>query len=141
MCGPTRKSFTYHEECRSGGDNASIPLNILGALAGKADWDDSPESQNLLHQCRDVGNLLLNQAFIPGITIGIHFHDLVVRFLLDALAILGGQVGNAHDQITRNGVKTRGNHGQANRFHLSWDSLVSTFKELKRSAKLCKFTV
>ncbi len=110
----------YHKERCALGDNCAVPCDILGAFAGQADGDDGPEAEGLLDESCDVGNLFFNKTFLPGVAIRVDFHDFLVCALLDLLATLGGEVGNSHDEVTRDGVKTSGNHSQTDRLDLSY---------------------
>ena len=118
-------SETHHEESRSGRNGSAVVVDILGAHARQTDGNDGPESQNLLDQGGDVRDLLLKQAALPGVAVGIHGHDLVVGFLLNALAVFGGEVGDAHDEVSGDGVQTGGHHGQTDRFDLGWGNQLA----------------
>lgn len=78
---------TDHVESRPCRDGGVTPLNIFHANPGERDGDHSPESQYLFHEGSDVRDLFFYKALLPGIAIGVDFHDLGVGALLDFLAV------------------------------------------------------
>lgn len=111
---------THHEEGRSGRNSRAVVLDILGALTGQADGNDRPEAESLADQRAHVGHLLLHQTFLPRISIGVDLHDFIVSLLLDPLAVLGCQISDAHDQVSRDSVQSGRDHGDADGFDLGW---------------------
>lgn len=62
---------------------------------------------------------LLDETFVPSIVIWVDTHDLIISPLLDLRQVCQGS--DAHDQVSRDCVKTGTDHGQTNRLDLSWD--------------------
>lgn len=110
---------TDHEERRAGGNDSTIPLHVFGAFTRQANRNDAPESQSFFDQSRDIRDLLLNQTFFPRVAVGVDLHDLLVCLGLDPLAFFRRQIRDSHDQISGNGVQSRGDHGQTNGFDFS----------------------
>ena len=123
----------YHVEGCPGGDGGVLPLDIFDADTWEADRYDGPEAENFFDKGGYVGNALFDEAFIPGVAVGIHFLNLGIGVLLDFLTVSGGQVADGHDQIAGYGIQTGGDHGEADRLDLSWREGVS-----KRDLRLTK---
>ena len=108
----------YHVESCAGGKGSFLPVDILCADAGEGDGEDGPEAEDFFDEGGDVGDFFFHQAVFPSVAVGVHFHDVVVGALLDFLAVGGGEVGDAHDDVAGDGVEACGNHGEAHGFDL-----------------------
>ena len=101
----------YHVESTSSRNNSILIFDILDTSSWQANRDDGEKTQDFSHESSHVGYLFFDDAFLPGVAVGVDFHDFVVGALLDFLAVLGGEVGDAHDEVSGDGVETGGDHG------------------------------
>ena len=124
--GSSMRRHTYHVERGAGWDGGVLVLNIFDADPGQTDWDDCPEAQDFLHQSGHVWDLFLGEAFLPCITLGIHFHDLFICTRLNILTVRRGKISDAHDKVAWNGVKPGGDHCQTDRFDFICKALVQS---------------
>ncbi|KIV88511.1 hypothetical protein, variant 2 [Exophiala mesophila] len=105
-----------HVEYTASWDYCIIVLDVFDTGSGQADWDDCPETENLLGECRDVWHLFLNQTLFPRLVLcGVDFHDLLIRLVLDVLTLGGCKIAQAHDHVAGYGVNACRDHGQADR--------------------------
>ena len=118
---------TCHVECGSCRDNSFFVFDILDTCSWQADGNHCEESQDFSHERGYIGNFLFFDTFLPCVAIGVDFLDLLVGALLNFLAVLGGKVGDTHDKVARDCIKTCGDHGQADGFDLVCGSLLARF--------------
>jgi hypothetical protein len=116
----------HHVECSSCWDNSLFVFDVLDACSWQADGDDGEETQDFSHERGYIGDFLFDDAFLPCVAVGVDFHDLVVGALLDFLAVLGGKVGDSHDEVAGDGVETCGDHGQADGLDFIYVSVSET---------------
>jgi hypothetical protein len=55
---------------------------------------------------RTSRNLFFYETALPSVAVGVDFHYFFVGVLLDFLAMGRGEVGDAHDKVSGDGVKT-----------------------------------
>ena len=105
---------TNHVKGSASRDSSVLPLDILDAFAWQADRNHGPEPKDLFNESGDVRDFLLDEAFFPCVAVGINGHDLVIGAILNVLTMGRREVGDAHDEVTRDGV-------EAGRYHCQTD--------------------
>ena len=113
-------SWAYHVKGGAGGDDGAFVLDVFDADAREADGDDGPEAEGFFDEGGDVGDFFFDEAFFPGVAVGVDFHDFFVSTLLDGLALRGSEISDGHDDVPGNSVKASGYHCETNRFNLGW---------------------
>jgi hypothetical protein len=101
----------YHVKCGARRNNCLFEFDILYAHSWQRYRNHCEKPQNFSYQCRYIPDFLFDETFRPGVAIWIYSHDLIVRYLLNLLAMGGGKVGESHDQVARDGVEASGYHG------------------------------
>ena len=96
----------YHVECCASRNDGIFIFDVFNASSGQTDRNDGEESEHFSNKCCDIGDLLFNETALPGISVGIDLHDFFVSSLLYFLTMRGGEVGDSHDEVARNGIKT-----------------------------------
>ncbi len=110
MCeGLGRKRADHVEGC-AGGDGCALPSDIFDAFSWQADGDDGQEAEDFFDKGGDVGDFFFREAFFPGVTVGVDFSDFIVGLLLDLLPVGRREVGDAHNEVSRDGVEAGGDH-------------------------------
>ena len=106
-----RRVGVHVERCARG-DRRAFPRDGLRAGARQTDGDHGPEAQGFFDEGRDVRAGFFLQAAFPAVAVGVFLLDLREGSALDFLPVLGREVRDAHDEITRDGVQTRRDHGE-----------------------------
>ena len=77
----------HHIECSSGGNDGIFVGDVLDTCSWQADRDDGVESKDFSDKGSDVGYFLFYETALPGIAVGVDFHYLFVRTLLNFLSL------------------------------------------------------
>ena len=85
-------------------------FDVFDADAGEADGYDGPVAEDFFVEGCDVGHFFFFETLVPGFVVGVHFFDGGVGFLLDELAVGGGEEGESHYEVSGDCVEAGGDH-------------------------------